>query len=768
MTVQTPTAVKIINICGGKDASPLNPLSRDNRGRLGEDLQNAIDDVTVTSIILYGGSNFSVGADISEFSPDNADANFVPVPSITDLARTIENSPKPVIAAITGFALGGGFELVLACHYRVADAKVKLGLPEVKIGLIPGAGGTQRLPRLCKDIRWSLEVITSGRTINATEAKKHQILDQITTDSSILPAAIRWANYASLVHDLTYRRVCNRNVLLLSSSETTTIENAHRLCDTFRQKKLPKKERGGEAAHAAVEAVIASFTSASFEEGMEREEEFFNELLYNGEQGRALRYAFFNERKTGKVPSRGIEYTSTAKRIMKGGDSVSIGVIGAGTMGSGIAICFLRAGYRVFLIDALPASLERGQAIIQAVIQKQDVEKGRMTKAKAFRIFRHNLIVGTDMANLNGFSECSLVVEAAFEDLKVKRSLFTQLSIVLTDPHALIVTNTSTLSIDSIAEALPLSRRPFCAGMHFFSPAHVMKLVEIIRGQDSSSSTIAVLSKITKGKLKKVGVTVGNCEGFVGNRMLTGYSAESAFVLEEGGSTVEGVDRALSGFGMAIGPFAMGDLAGNDIGYRIRKEKGIVKDPVTGEIPYNRGAMRYNDIADDLVVKLGRLGQKVMKGWYDYDKMVGRGRVGIPSNEVADLIASYRRRSSSSVKPYPATEIVERVFFPLVNEGFKILQEGIADSPSDIDVIYLYGYGWPAWRGGPMFWANTDVGLKHVLKRLEEMNRQFPGSDYYVPSALLKECVGLGINVMEYYEKGLHKRSKAQVLSAKL
>jgi len=443
--------------------------------------------------------------------------------------------------------------------------------------------------------------------------------------------------------------------------------------------------------------------------------------------------------------------------LVEGGDGVCVGVVGAGTMGSGIAVCFLRAGYRVILLDSNEGSLERGKASITKIIT-QDVTKGRMTKAQAFKILQHNFTSGCDMSSpALGFANCALVIEAVFESLDVKRSIFTQLDTIITNPHALLLSNTSTLSIDSIISVLPPSRREYCAGMHFFSPAHVMKLVEIVKSSHSSVETITTLQTIVKRKLGKVGVVVGNCEGFVGNRMIGPYSAEAVFVLQEGGASVSGLDGALSGFGMAIGPMAMGDLAGNDVGYLIRKSKGLVKDPKTGAVPLSRRGRRDTDLADDLVVRLGRVGQKAGKGWYDYDAKIGRGRKGIPSEEVAKFIASYSTTSSPTPTPYVANEIVERLLFPLVNEGFKILEEGIAQSPSDIDLIYLYGYGWPSWRGGPMYWANMEVGLAHVLKRLEEMDSMFPGSTYYVPSKLLRECVGLDVTVMEYYEKGLGK-----------
>ena len=368
----------------------------------------------------------------------------------------------------------------------------------------------------------------------------------------------------------------------------------------------------------------------------------------------------------------------------------------------------------------------------------------------------NNFQTTADMGKSDAFRNCSLVVEAVFENLKIKQSIFRQLDKVVQNPGALLLSNTSTLNIDLIASALPQERRQFCAGMHFFSPAHVMKLVEIVVSSSTSMDTVSLIQMITAKRLRKVGVVVGNCEGFVGNRMLFPYTGEAIFVLQEGKASVPEVDNAVVSFGMALGPMNMGDLAGNDIGYLVRKEKGLVKDPESGLPGPNRtGGMRYTDLGDDLVVKLGRVGQKKLKGWYDYDPKVGRGRKPIPSQEVANFIAAYNE--GKTTEKYSREQIIERVLFPLVNEGFKILEEGIARSPSDIDVIYVYGYGWPAWRGGPMYWADNEIGLPYLLGRLEEMNDNFPGSTYYKPSALLRTCVRLGVTVEDYYEKGLNK-----------
>ena len=694
-----------------------------------------------------------------EFSTDNnnnpkeAIASSDDIPSITQLAHQIEVSTKPIIAAITGVALGGGLELALGCHFRVCDEKTKIGLPEVNIGLIPGGGGTQRLPRVCHggNVAWALDVILTGRMVKADEAKRVGVIDDIAKNEHILEVARKWAIFAESMGDMKRRIACCKSVFAEDDVNSKTM--ARNICDDM-MKKLPKVERGGKAKHAALKAVKAAFEKRTFEDGMAVEEELFWDLLLNSEQGRGLRHAFFAERAAQKLSgSEGI-HSGVGKALMDPKGGALVGVIGAGTMGSGIAITFLRAGYQVILVDNSSQGLERGSKLIANILQ-QDVKKKRMTSKQVEFILAHNFSTTTDMKSSNKLSECLLVIEAVFENINIKKSIFQQLLAVVKHPKALLLSNTSTLDIDSIASALSPERRRFCAGMHFFSPAHVMKLVEIVVSSSTSTETVSLIQAVTAKKLRKVGVVVGNCEGFVGNRMLFPYTGESAFVLEEGRASVPEVDKAITSFGMALGPFTMGDLAGNDIGYLVRKGKGMVNDPKTGlPGPNRKSGMRYSDLGDDLVAKLDRVGQKCLKGWYDYDIKIGRGRQPMPSKEVEEFIATYNK--GKKVAKYSKQEIIERVLFPLVNEGFKILEEGIARSPSDIDVIYLYGYGWPAWRGGPMYWADHEVGLPYLLKRLEQMNTEFPGSSYYVPSALLRKCVGLGITVETYYKKRLN------------
>ncbi len=752
-------AVKIINIQPpGKVVNPLNPLSKSTRVHISQSLAKSIADPTVSSIVLHGGRNFSAGADISEFSakgnsnPKESIESSAKIPSLTDLCNQIESSPKPIVAAVTGVALGGGCELVLAAHFRVADKNARIGLPEVKIGLIPGAGGTQRLPRICKDVPWSLNVITSGRMVKMAEAKAKGIIDEVVDGDGgdILEVASKWALWAERMDAMTYKKASYQKAI--AADDVEGLKKAQAICDKL-ARKLPPKNRGGEAVHAALTAVRASFEKHSFEEGMDVESELFWELLLNSAQGRGLRHAFFAERAAQKS-SKHLLKGSTAQRFLDPKGGALVGVVGAGTMGSGIAVGFLRAGCKVTLVDNNEKGLARGVKTISKIL-KQDVAKKRMTAHQCEYILSNNLASTTDMSK-GQFCNCILVIEAVFENLKIKQSIFRQLDQLIKNPEALLVSNTSTLNIDSISSALSTKRRPFCAGMHFFSPAHVMRLVEIVVASDSSPETVALLQFITSKLLKKVGVTVGNCEGFVGNRMVSSYTAEATFMLQEGGAKVHEVDLALNGFGMAMGPLNMGDLAGNDIGYLIAKEKGLVKDSKTGKPGPNRTPkMRYTDLGDDLVTKLGRVGMKAGKGWYDYDPNIGKGRKPIPSKEVENFISGYIKGVPAS--KYSQRKIVERCLFGLVNEGFKILEENIAQKPSDIDVIYLYGYGWPAYRGGPMYWIDNEVGLPYFLKRLEEFDSAYPGSTYYVPSNLLRKCVGLGMTLEDYYAQGLHK-----------
>lgn len=758
-----PASVSVIGISDGAPPgkpNPVNALGAPVRQFLQTSLQNALRDPSVESIILVGRPDgagaFSAGADIKEFSGNDSGGVTTSepggIPTLNDLAHAIEASSKPVIAALTGACLGGGMELALAAQYRVADDTLRYGLPEVKIGLIPGAGGTQRLPRLC-GVRHALDVIVRGR-INGTakEGLEFGFLDGMASNGeSAMECALRWASWASALPSVTLesRRLCLRTV----PRDGEGMENGD-MC-AYALQSLPPKDKGGESAHACLEAIQASFEMASFREGMGEEKNLFNDLLYHSLQGRAYRHIFFAERfSSSSTPSR-------KKNLINqhGKGKGAVGVIGAGTMGRGIAISFLRAGFGpVILVDVNPKGLKAGVQYIHSVLQSE-AKKGRISPSK-MKAFQSRLESSTDMSAL---AHCDIVVEAVFENLKVKRDIFAELNAIVEKKDALLLTNTSTLDVDAVASSLSPERRAYCAGMHFFSPAHIMKLVEVVRGVDTSPDTLDVVRAVTK-RIKKVPVVVGNCDGFVGNRMLHPYTSESALLLADYGGGKDGldipdVDAAVGPkyFGMAVGPFVMSDIAGNDIGYNIRREKGLIRDPKTGQVGPARKQLRYTELADEMVEKMGRIGQKAKKGWYNYDPKVGKGRKPIPSSEMQALIDKYSMNSPQKGTKLDKEDVVHRVLFPLVNEGFKTLEEGIASDPSDIDIIYLYGYGWPAWKGGPMFWADNYVGLPKILNELENFHKMHPGSEYFRPSDLLRKCVDMGMGVQEYYRNGYAK-----------
>ena len=738
--------VRVITFGDGR----LNPLGSHTRQRLYEDLQAAESDASVTSVVLTGnGSNFSAGADLTEFDSLGSSQGV----SLVDVVNYIEHFSKPIVAAIQGVALGGGLELALACHYRVASPAARMGLPETTVGVIPGAGGTQRLPRLV-GVQTALDTILTGKQVSSTQAFDMGLVDAVSStnkEQSVQQCAAKWADWAQLM-PLADRRV-SRLPLQESSTQVQAICKAVAL-------KLPPRERGGESVHCALEAVAACASP----NGMQREGELFFRAL---SKGAGQRHAFFAVRAAQKsklAPPK-------QHALLTKPPSVPVGVVGAGTMGSGIALVLLQAGFTVHLVDIQQEALQKGIAFLQRTVQSM-VTKGSLLGSKASSILKRLL----PSQSLQDMKDCMLVLEAVVENLDIKRKIFTTLGQV-TPPTALLLSNTSTLNINEMAAVLSPERQGYCAGWHFFSPAHRMKLVEIVVASQTLPETVALLQLLTK-RIGKVGVTVGCCDGFVGNRMLAPYTGECCLLLAGGDATVESVDRAIVDFGMAMGVFAMSDLAGNDIGYVvekcsivivtfsavfltfsisyfIRKEKGLVKDPKTGRAPNRKPGMRYTDLGDDLVTELGRVGQKAMKGWYDYDPKVGKGRKPIPSPEVAIFIQGYVVDKSKGM--LSSNQIVERVLFPLVNEGFKILEEGIAQKPSDIDVVYLYGYGWPAWRGGPMFWADNEIGLPYLLARLQHFHRQFPGSDYYKPSRLLEECVNQDLTVEEYFKRGMQQ-----------
>jgi 3-hydroxyacyl-CoA dehydrogenase len=578
-------------------------------------------------------------------------------------------------------------------------------------------------------------MILTGQSVMGPAALQLKLLDAVVTDSALLSVATKWAAWAETVP------LADRRVGAMVIQESPAVVHV-----TCRMAKLQLPVAGSQGTRAALEAVQAG-TRLSLAQGLEAEQDLFLKVL-TSQQGLARRHAFFAVR----LAQRQVQAPPKqhALLIQKGSTSqaaVHVAVIGAGTMGSGIALVLLQAGFVVYLADVSEPALLKGISFLRGTIESY-VKRRKLTPAAA-AVLQSNLLQTQDLRDL---SSCQLVVEAVIEKMSVKKQIFATLNTV-TPASAILLSNTSTLDLDQMAAALDPARQARFAGWHFFSPAHVMKLVEIVKSATTSSETVALLQVLTK-RIDKTGVVVGNCDGFVGNRMLKPYSAETALLLAEGAGTIESVDKAFTNFGMSLGPFQMSDLAGNDIGYYVRKERGWVRDDTN---PFPKRPTRYTEFADDMVSILKRFGQKAGKGWYDYDPSIGKGRTPLPSKEMADFVESYVTTPLANRRLLSSDEIIERVFYPLVNEGFKIMEEGIARSPSDIDVVYLYGYGWPAWRGGPMYWADTNVGLPTLLRKLKELSRAFPGTDHYEPSDLLMRCVSLGVTVEEYYSRGLHQ-----------
>jgi 3-hydroxyacyl-CoA dehydrogenase/enoyl-CoA hydratase/carnithine racemase len=570
-------------------------------------LEQAEKEPTIHSVILYGGqANFSAGADLTEFGKIEQQGSALLSSSssttttqgggsfpLIELVKKIENFPKPVIAAISGNALGGGLEVAMSCHYRVTDVTGKFGLPEVNVGVIPGAGGTQRLPRLVGCAK-SLEMILTGKSIGAHDAKKYGLVDHVVVPSSsspeetLLVISKKYAEWAALM-PLDDRRVGWKPM-------KETPEQC-KMIIAVAGKKLPPPEKGGEGVRAALEAVKAC--SLPIQQGSAVElQQFFKTL--SGNQGKARRHAFFAVRKAQKPLGKS---PTNHPLLQKSVENVAVAVIGAGLMGSGIAMVLLKAGFKVHLVDVYKESLDKGVAFLNSTIQSY-AKRGRMTEERAKKM----ILALTPSQRLEDLASCSLVVEAVIEDMNIKKKIFGSLD-KITPPGCILLSNTSTLDINEMASVVSPSRRSLFAGWHFFSPAHVMKLVEIVVGHATSLETTCILQQLTK-RIGKIGVVVGNCDGFVGNRLLISYSAETALLLEEGVATVATVDMAILKFGMALGPFQMGDLAGLDVGYNVRKQRGCVS--VDGVLAKNRPA-RYPEVADIIVSEYRRLGQKNSK-----------------------------------------------------------------------------------------------------------------------------------------------------------
>jgi 3-hydroxyacyl-CoA dehydrogenase len=675
---------------------PVNSLGSATRRELVAALDAAAADPAVTAIVLAGRHGlFSAGADIKEFGTP---AMFA-APNLHDLIATVESSAKPVVAAIEGTCLGGGLELALGCHYRIAAENAKLGLPEVKIGLLPGAGGTQRLPRLI-GVENALNVILSGEPIPVQLFKGSPLVDAIAPGEAI-PAAVALATAKAAELGQGGKLPRARELKVKEPNLDALLGFARNTV------------KAGFAAFPAplkcIDAIEAAATRP-FAEGLATERALFAELMI-GPVSKALRHAFFAERAAAKIAD---VPESTPLRPIK-----SAAVIGAGTMGTGIAINFLNAGIPVQLLEVGQPALDKG---VQRIRENYEglVKKGRMkpdeAKAKAA------LLTPTlSYAELGG---ADIVIEAVFEEMGVKEQVFRTLDGVA-KPGAILATNTSTLDVNRIAQA---TKRPAdVVGLHFFSPANIMKLLEVVRGSATAKDVLATAMKLAK-QLKKTAVVSGVCDGFIGNRMVEQYVRQALFMLDEGAAPSE-VDAAAEKFGFAMGPFRMSDLAGNDIGWHIRKRRYLEHPEVV-----------YSKLGDKLC-ELGRFGQKTGAGWYDYRP---GDRTAYPAPLVVELIAAYRRDAKLTPRKLEAREIVDRLVYALVNEAAKILEEGIAQRASDIDIVYLTGYGFPVWRGGPMCYAD-EVGLYAVARRMGELGRNRYGDPgFWTPAPLLARLAASG------------------------
>jgi 3-hydroxyacyl-CoA dehydrogenase len=640
-------------------------------------------------ILACEGRTFMAGADITEFGKPPLS------PSLHDAIKAVENSAKPIVAAIHGTAFGGGLEVALACHYRVAIASAKVGLPEVKLGLLPGAGGTQRLPRLI-GVEAALGMIVSGDPIPATQAAKAGVIDKLI-EGDLLEGAIAYAR------DLAARKAPLRKV------RDINVDAAKVPAGFFEEarKRIAKEKKNLFAPQRIVDALEAA--TLPFEKGMARERELFIQCAQNS-QSKALQHVFFAERKAANVPNLD---KSVTKRDIK-----SVAIIGAGTMGGGIAMNFLNVGIPVTLLEMKQEALDRGVAVIRKNYENT-ASKGKLTLEQVEQ--RMGLLRPT--LSYEELTQADLIIEAVFETMAIKKDVFGKLDRVA-KKGAILASNTSYLSIDEIADST--SRPSDVVGMHFFSPANVMRLLEIVRGAKTAQDVLMTVVDVAK-RINKVGVVCGNRDGFIGNRMLGGYSYQASLMVLEG-AMPEQVDAALRNFGMPMGVLQMGDLAGLDVGYKSRKDR----DPASFDGRVSRSA--------DLLVEMGRMGQKTQAGYYDY---APGDRTPRPSAVVADIIEKVSKEYGIARRKFTDEEIVERCFLALMNVGCEVLSEGVAYRSSDIDIVYLYGYGFPAYRGGPMFWAENEVGLKTALEKLKKYSAE-TGGKWLKVSPLLEQLVAQG------------------------
>src|SRR5256885_3273711 len=667
------------------DNPPVNALSQHVRKGLHDGIKQATADGAVQAIVIVcSGRTFIAGADITEFGKPPTE------PSLHTVLDLIEGSPKPVVSAIHGTALGGGLEVTLACHYRVGVKGARFGVPEVKLGILPGAGGTQRLPRVV-GVEKGLQMMVSGDPIGADEALRVGLIDA-TVDGDLAAAGVAFAEKVldekrplKKIRDLT--------------DKIAVARDKPQIFAEFR-KSVARQTRGFRAPESIVKAVEAA-VSLPFDQGIKRERELFVELL-NSPESKAQRYFFFAEREAAKIPDVPAD---TPPREIK-----TAAVIGAGTLGGGIAMNFANAGIPVTVVEVATEALDRGLGIVRKNYEAT-AARGRLTAADVEK--RMGLITGT--TDFNAVRDADIVIEAVFEEMPIKKEVFAKLD-AIAKPDAVLATNTSTLDVNEIASA---TKRPESViGMHFFSPANVMRLLENVRGARSSKNTVATAMAVGR-RINKVPVLVGVCYGFVGNRMLhqRGLQAEK-LILE--GALPHQVDKVLTDFGFPMGPFAMGDLAGLDVGWRLPKGRGV-----------------RSEVADR-ICELGRFGQKTGAGYYKYDEK----RNPTPDPDVEKIIVDVSTELGITRRPISDEQILQRLLYPMVNEGAKILEEKMALRASDIDVIWVYGYGWPVYRGGPMFWADS-IGLEALRDTMLGFQRK-TGDAFWTPALLLNRLADAG------------------------
>ena len=679
------------------DNPPVNGLGHATRVGIAEGMAKALADSAVQAIVITGaGKAFSGGADIREFGSAKA----MMEPNLNSVILLLEKSTKPVIAAIHSVAMGGGLELALGCHYRIAAPGASIALPEVKLGLLPGAGGTQRLPRVL-GVEAGLNMVVSGEAIKSEMLAMlpgQKLFDKLSKSAeSLAEEALAFARSVAATRPLPLVR---------------DLPCKHPLGDAyfqFARNMVGAMSKNYPAPLKCIEAVEAAATK-KFEEGMATERQIFINLMMSAES-RALRHLFLGERAASKIPD--IDASVQAREIN------SVAIIGAGTMGGGIAMNFMNAGISVKMLEMKQEALDKGVATIRGNYEAQ-VKKGKLKQDK----YEQRMTLLSTTLSYDELSGTDMAIEAVFEEIGVKEKVFKELDRVM-KPGAILASNTSTLDVNQIAA---FTQRPQdVVGLHFFSPANVMKLLEVVRGAETAKDVMATSMAVAK-KIRKTAVVSGVCDGFIGNRMIEQYGRQGGFLLDEG-CTPQQVDKAMEKFGMAMGPFRMGDLAGNDIGWAIRKRRSV-----------ERATMKYSKTAD-LLCEKGRFGQKTGAGWYDYQP--GK-RDAIPNAEVVKMIEDYRAANGITPRKIGDEEIVQRLVFALVNEAAHILEEGIANKASDIDIAYIFGYGFPPYRGGPMLYAD-EVGLFNVVQAMHRFAQNpLDDANFWKPAPLLARLAAEG------------------------